>query len=158
VSVLAILRPTDWDFPLFLHVLGAMVLVGGLVVAVAMQLLAWRKRDPADVTAFGRWSFWSLLTVCLPGYVVMRVGAQWIYSKEHFTGDNDPSWIGIGFAVADGGLIILLVTTLLAGLGVRQLRRSGGTKNVLGRIATPLVTIMLVAYLVAVWAMTAKPA
>jgi hypothetical protein len=157
VTVLAILRPTGWDFPLFLHVLGALVLVGGLVVAVATQILAWRKRDPGDVTAFGRWGFWSLLTVALPGYVLMRIGAQWIYSKEGWSGDNDPSWLGIGFAVADGGLIVLLVTILLAGLGVRQLRRSGGTKNLLGRIATPLATIMLVAYLVAVWAMTAKP-
>ena len=46
--MLAAIRPTGWDFPLFLHVLGAMILVGGLVVAVAMQLLAWRRRDPAD--------------------------------------------------------------------------------------------------------------
>jgi hypothetical protein len=157
MSVLAALRPSDWDFPLFLHILGATILVGGLLTAVGMQVLAWRRRQPADATAFGRWAFWALLTVTLPGYVLMRVGAQWIYSKEGWTGDNDPAWLGVGFLVADAGLLILLVTILLAGLGMRQLRRSGGTNNVLGRIATPLATVLLVAYLVAVWAMTAKP-
>jgi uncharacterized membrane protein len=157
VTVLAATRPTDWDFPLFLHVLGAMVLVGGLVVAVAMQLIAWRRRDPADVAAFSRGAFWALLTVALPGWVVMRVGGEWIYSKEGWSGDNDPDWLGIGYIAADVGLLILLVTVLLAGLGARRLRRSGGEVSMLGRVATPLATILLIVYLVAVWAMTTKP-
>ena len=29
MSVLAAIRPDDWNFPLLLHVLGAMLLVGG---------------------------------------------------------------------------------------------------------------------------------
>jgi uncharacterized membrane protein len=157
VTVLAAIRPTGWDFPLFLHVLGAMILVGGLVVAVSMQLLAWRRRNPADVAAFSRGAFWALLTVALPGWVVMRVGGEWIRSKEGWTGDNDPDWLGIGYIAADLGFVVLLVTVLLAGLGVRRLRRSGGETSILGRIATPLATILLILYLVAVWAMTAKP-
>jgi uncharacterized membrane protein len=157
VTVLAAIRPTGWDFPLFLHVLGAMILVGGLVVAVIMQVLAWRRRDPADVAAFSRGAFWALLTVALPGWVVMRVGGEWIYSKEGWSGDNDPDWLGIGYIAADVGLLILLVTVLLAGLGARRLRRSGGEASILGRVATPLATILLIVYLVAVWAMTTKP-
>jgi uncharacterized membrane protein len=155
--MLAAIRPTDWDFPLFLHVLGAMVLVGGLVVAVAMQLIAWRRRDPADVAAFTRGAFWALLTVALPGWVLMRVGGEWIYSKEGWTGENDPDWLGIGYIAADAGLLVLLVTLLLAGLGARRVRRSGGEASVLSKVATPLATILLILYLVAVWAMTTKP-
>jgi uncharacterized membrane protein len=155
--VLAAIRPTGWDFPLFLHVLGAMILVGGLVVAVSMQLLAWRRRNPADVAAFSRGAFWALLTVALPGWVVMRVGGEWIRSKEGYSGPDDPSWLGFGYFAADLGFVVLLVTLLLAGLGVRRLRRSGGGTSILGRIATPLATILLTLYLVAVWAMTAKP-
>jgi uncharacterized membrane protein len=155
--MLAAIRPTGWDFPLFLHVLGAMILVGGLVVAVGMQLFAWRRRDPADAAAFSRGAFWALLTVALPGWVLMRIGGEWIRSKEGWTGDNDPSWLGIGYLTADVGFLVLLVTVLLAGLGVRQLRRSGGGASVLGRVVTPLATILLIAYLVAVWAMTTKP-
>ena len=157
MNLLAATRPTEWDFPLFLHVLGAMVLVGGLLTAVGMQAYAWRRREPGELLAYSRGGFWALLTVALPGWVVMRVGAEWIRSKEHYTGDNDPTWLGIGYLLADIGFVVLLLTILLAGLGVRRVRRPGATANVLGRIATPLATILLVLYLVAVWAMTAKP-
>jgi uncharacterized membrane protein len=150
VTVIAAIRPTGWDFPLFLHVLGAMVLVGGLLVAVSFQILSWRRREPADVTVFDRASFRALLFVALPGWVLMRLGGQWIYSREGWTGDNDPSWLGIGYATADLGGLLLLVTIVIAGLGVRRW-------GVLARIATPLATLLLVAYLVAVWAMTTKP-
>jgi uncharacterized membrane protein len=157
LSVLAATRPTSWDFPLFLHVLGAMVLVGALTVAVAFQILAWRKRDPADVAPLTRAGFRALLAVALPGYIVMRIGAQWVYSKEGWTGDNDPAWLGIGFLTADLGGILLLITIILAGLGARRLRLSGGTASLLTRIATPLATLILIAYVIAVWAMTTKP-
>jgi hypothetical protein len=157
MNVLAATRPTEWDFPLFLHVLGAMVLVGGLVTAVGMQAYAWRRREPGELLAYSRGGFWALLTVALPGWVLMRVAAEWIRSKEGWTGDNDPTWLGIGYLVADIGFVVLLITILLAGLGVRRLRKSGGTAAVLGRIATPLATLLLVGYLIAVWAMTAKP-
>lgn len=40
--MLAAIRPDSWNLPLLLHVFGAMVLVGGLVVAVAAQFLAWQ--------------------------------------------------------------------------------------------------------------------
>jgi uncharacterized membrane protein len=155
--MLATTRPTSWDFPLFLHVLGATVLVGGLLVAVTFQFLAWRKRDPADVATSTRAAFWALLAVAFPGYIVMRIGAQWIYSKEGWSGDNDPAWLGIGFLTADLGGILLLLTIILAGVGARRLRRSGGTASLLNRIAMPLATVLLIAYVVAVWAMTTKP-
>jgi len=134
-----------------------MVLVGGLTVAVVFQLLAWRKRDPADVAAFSRAGFRALLAVALPGLIVMRIGAQWIYSKEGWSGDNDPTWLGIGYLTADLGGILLLLTIVLAGIGARRVGRTGGTASVLSRIATPLATILLIAYVVAVWAMTTKP-
>jgi hypothetical protein len=157
MSVLAATRPTEWDFPLFLHILGATILVGGLLTAVGMQALAWRRRDSGDLVGYSRGAFWALLTVALPGWVLMRVAAEWIRSKEHYTGDNDPTWLGVGYLLADAGFVILLVTILLAGLGVRRVRRPGATANLLGRIATPLAMILLIAYLVAVWAMTTKP-
>jgi hypothetical protein len=157
MTVLAATRPTEWDFPLFLHVLGAAILVGGLLTAVGMQVLAWSRRGPGDLVAYSRGGFWALLTVALPGWVLMRFAAEWIRSKEGWNGDNDPNWLGVGYLVADVGFIVLLLTILLAGFGVRRVRRPGATANTLGRIATPLATILLIAYLVAVWAMTAKP-
>ena len=156
MSVLAAIRADELGFPLFLHILGAMILVGGLVTTVGFQVLAWRGRDQANMAAFDRAAFWSLLTVALPGWIVMRVGAQWIYSKEGWSGEDDPDWLGIGYTIADIGIVVLVISIVLAGIGVRRLR-GGRASNALGRIATPLVTLLLIAYLVAVWAMTAKP-
>lgn len=148
--MLAAIRPDSWNFPLLLHVLGASVLVGGLVVAVAAQFLGWRRPD--DAAAFGRLAFRALLFAAFPAWWVMRVGGQWIYSKEGLDElDPEPAWVGVGFVTADFGGLLLLVSIVLAGLGAR---RQG---SVLGRIATVVVTIVLVAYLVATWAMTAKP-
>jgi hypothetical protein len=155
--VLAVTRPSSWDFPLFLHVFGATVLVGGLVTAVAFQILAWKRREPGDVASFGRAGFRALVFAAFPGWILMRVGGEWIYSKEGWSGDNDPAWLGIGYITADLGGILLLLTMILAGVGARRLARRGGAANILGRIATPLATIILILYVVAIWAMTTKP-
>ncbi len=93
-SVLAIVRPDSWNFPLFLHVLGAMVLVGGLLTGASA--LAFARGD----ARFLRLGYWTLLAVALPGYIVMRVGAQWLYSKGPWEdlpeGVEEPAWLGIG--------------------------------------------------------------
>lgn len=148
--MLAAIRPDSWNFPLLLHVLGASVLVGGLLVAVAALVLGWRRREDSNV--YGRYAFRSLLFVAFPAWWVMRISGQWIYSKEGLDElDPEPGWVGIGFITAEGGGVLLLVSIVLAGLAVR------GQRTMLGRIATVLTAIVLVAYLVATWAMTAKP-
>ena len=101
------LRPTSFDLPLFLHVLGAMVLFGAALTTSVVSTAGWHR---PDMPVLRRTAFWSLLAVGVPGYVAMRGGAQWIYSKEGFNGHGDPTWIGIGFGVADAGLLILLIT------------------------------------------------
>ena len=148
--MLAAIRPDSWNFPLLLHVLGASVLIGGLLVAVAAQFLAWGRRE--DSNAYGRYAFRSLLFIAFPAWWVMRIGGQWIYSREGLDElDPEPGWVGVGFITAEGGGLLLLISIVLAGLSVR---RQGA---VLGRIATVLAAIVLVAFLVATWAMTAKP-
>jgi hypothetical protein len=156
--MLAAIRPDNWNFPLLLHVLGAAVLVGALVTAVAAQFLGWRARENAEVATFSRLSFRALLFVAFPAWWLMRISAQWIYSKEGWDEvESEPGWIGVGFITSEGGGVLLLVAIILAGLGVRRGRRGDGGGRTLGRIATVLTTLVLVAYLVAVWAMTAKP-
>ena len=150
--MLAAIRPDSWNFPLLLHVFGAMVLVGGLVTAVTALILGWR-RDAAPYTRFG---FWTLLVLVLPAYIVMRIGAEWIYSKEGF-GDEDPDWIGIGYITADLGLLVLLITLIVTGIAARRLRRADGGTSMLARVGAVLASVLLAAYVVAMWAMSAKP-
>ena len=156
MSVLAVIRPDETSLALFVHVLGAMVLVGGAFTALGALLLSWRGAG-RDVASYARLAFRALLFAALPGWIVMRIGAEWVYSEEGWSGvPDEPSWLGFGYVIADGGGIILLVTLIVAGIGARRLRRDGG-RGALVRVATVLAALLLVAYLVAVWAMSAKP-
>jgi hypothetical protein len=153
MSVLAAIRPDEWNFPLLMHVFGAMILVGGLVTAVTALLLGWRR----DTPFYTRLGFWSLLVVAFPGWLLMRIGGQWIESKENFDEENTPAWLDIGYLTAEGGGLLLLISIVLTGIGMRRLRRPDAGSSVLARIGTILAVLLLIAYVLAVWAMTAKP-
>jgi hypothetical protein len=151
VTLIAATRPDSWDFPLFVHVLGAMILVGGLLTGASS--LAFARGD----VKFLRLGYWSLLAVALPGWLLMRIGAEWIASREGWTkkGVPSPTWLDIGFILADAGGLILLVSLITGGIGVRRLRAGKGA----GLLKATLVLsiALLGAYVVAVWAMAGKP-
>jgi uncharacterized membrane protein YhaH (DUF805 family) len=152
VSVLAAVRPDSWNFPLFVHVLGAMILVGGLLTGASV--LAFARGEGRSL----RLGYWSLLTVALPGFILMRIGAEWIYSKEGWDDlpeGEEPGWLGIGYLTADLGGLIFLVSLVLGGIGVYRLRDGKGSG--LLKVTLVLALILLAAYLVAVWAMAGKP-
>ena len=151
-TLLAASRPTEWNLPLFVHVLGAMILVGGLLTGASTLLYA---RGDAR---FLRLGYWTLLLVAFPGYVVMRAGAQWIYSKEGWDDLPDsavPTWIDIGFIIADLGALLTVIALILGGIGVRRLGKGGGQG--LLKAAMVIAWLVLAAALVAVWAMSGKP-
>ena len=151
MTVLAAIRPDSWDFPLFLHVLGAMILVGGLLTGVSS--LAFARGD----VRFLRLGYWSLLAVSLPGWILMRIGAEWVASREGWTkkGVPSPTWLDIGFLLADAGGLILLISLVVGGFGVRRLRQGKGAGLLKATLVLSL--ILLAAYVVAVWAMAGKP-
>jgi hypothetical protein len=153
MTILAAIRPDDWNFPLLIHVFGAMLLVGGLVTAVTALLLGWRR----DSAFYSRLGFWSLLAVALPSWFIMRIGGEWIYSKENFEEGNEPGWVGVGYVTADLGGLLLLIAIIVTGIGVRRLRRADRETSVLARIGGVLAALLLLAYTIAMWAMTAKP-
>jgi hypothetical protein len=151
--VLAAVRPDDWNFPLLLHVLGAMVLVGTLVLAASALLVAWRGGSASLV----RLGYRALLLGALPAWLLMRLSAEWTASKESLTDlDPTPDWLEIGYNTADMGLLVILVSTLLAGLAMRRASRADAPGG-LGNASAVLVSLLLVAYVVATWAMTTKP-
>jgi hypothetical protein len=152
MSVLAAIRPDDVNVALLLHVGGAMILVGGLVTAGTALVVGWRD---SGVTAF-RLGYFTLLAVALPGYVLMRIGAEWTYVEEGWDDvDDEPGWIGMGYITADLGAVLLLIGLIVGGIGVRRLRNGGG--GGLLKATTVITLILLAAYIVAVWAMAGKP-
>ena len=148
--MIAAIRPDAWDFPLFLHVLGAMLLVGALVVVVTTMASALGRGDGAQVLSGV--AFRTLLIGVLPGYILMRGGAEWIASEEDVPDDVD--WVGIGYAIADGGLLLTIIAAVLAW---RAARRGADGPGGLGRAVLVLSAVLIVAYGVAIWAMVAKP-
>jgi len=97
--MLAILRPDSWNFPLFLHVLGAMVVTGAtaaaFIGAVASRRWPWLRLVVAR----------TLFLATFPAWLLMRLAGQWIDSKENIPGD--PGWLGVGFLVGDAGFVRL---------------------------------------------------
>lgn len=146
-SVLGAIRPDSWNLPLLLHVAGAAVLVGAVTTGVAAALTAERSSEPAFVR---RVAFRSFLVVAIPAWFAMRIGAEWIRSKE-FGDADEPGWVGVGYGTSEIGGLLLLVATILAGLAAR--RSTSG----LGKASGIVAAITLVGWVVAVWAMGAKP-
>jgi hypothetical protein len=142
------MRPDSWNLPLLLHIVGAAVMFGAVAAAVVSTLVADRVAEPDFMR---RLAFRSLLFVGLPAYIVMRIGAQWLYAKGFDDLPEDPAWLSIGWFVADLGLVVFVIALILAGIA------SWKRKNGLGKAAGLLGALLLVAMVVAVWAMGAKP-
>ena len=151
-DVLAAIRPDSVSLPLFLHVLGAMLLVGTLAFVASTILVGWRSERAAELT---RLALRAIPWGVLPAYVLMRVGAQWTEAEQDYPDGFSAAWLDVGYITADAGALLLLVALILAGLGLRRLRSGGGVG--LGRAAGVISLVLLAAYVVAVWAMTAKP-
>jgi hypothetical protein len=148
MSVLAAIRPDNINIALFVHVLGAMLLVGTLF-AVALAIgLGWRNERLI------RFALRLVPFAVVPAYIVMRIGAQWTESREHL-GDANFTWLDIGYLTSDIGAVVILVALVVAILGLRRLRTGSG--RTFGRVAGVLAGILVAAYVVAVWAMTTKP-
>lgn len=152
MSALATIRPDDVNVALLVHVLGAMTLVGALVTAAAASAVGWR----AEEATLRRISYKTLLFVALPAFIVMYAGALWTYDEENLDAlAEEPAWIGIGFLTADLGGLLLLIALILGGIGLRRSRSGGG--GALLRASGAIATLLVLVYVVAVWAMGGKP-
>jgi plastocyanin len=153
-EVLAAIRPAGQDFPVLLHIVGATLVFGALLASACSLALA---RGEIRLIRVG---YFSLLLVALPGWILMRLSGEWIYRKQGWDDLpdqlNDPTWLRIGFGVADYGAVLFLVALVLGGIAMRRLRNgksgAGLLKGTMG-----IALVLAVSYVVAVWAMTGQP-
>ena len=78
--MLAVVRPDSVTSPLLLHVLGAMLLVGCLFTVAFATVLG--RRSPEPRRGWRGFGLKTLLLGVLPSYVLMRIGAQWMGGTE----------------------------------------------------------------------------
>jgi hypothetical protein len=150
----SVTRPDSWDLPLFVHILGAMLLTGALFLSAVSLIVAWRG-NAASLIHLG---FKSLFYGAIPGWILMRGGAEWIAHKEGLdNSDVNFAWLNIGETTADLGFVLLLASVVIGAIVVRRINRNQDGSGVSTRVATVLVSLLLVAYFVTVWAMTTKP-
>jgi hypothetical protein len=152
--MVAAIRASGQDFPLLLHIVGATLVFGALLASASCIALA---RGQARLLRIG---YFSLLLVALPGWILMRLSGEWIYRKQGWDdlpdALKDPSWLRIGFGVADWGALVFVLALVLGGIAMRRLRRGQGTAHLL-QATMGLALVVAVGYVVAVWAMTGKP-
>jgi len=142
--MLAILRPDSWNFPLFLHVLGAMVVTGAtaaaFIAAVASRRWPWLRLVVSR----------TLLLAVFPAWILMRLGGAWEDSRSSI-GDGQ-GWLGVGYLVGDAGLVLLIVAMILGAVSVRRPQRSWPIG-----VVVVITGVYFVALVVAMVAMTGKP-
>ena len=153
-NVLAAMRPDEQSFALLLHLVGATVVFGALLTSVTSLALA-----RGDIRLL-RLGYFSLLLVGLPGLILLRLAGEWLYRLQNWDElpeqIDEPTWLRIGLIVADWGGLLFLLALALGGVGVYRLRSGKGGAGLLK--ATMVISLVLiVAYVVAVWAMTGKP-
>jgi hypothetical protein len=152
----AAIRPDEWNLPLFLHVLGALTLIGTLALTVTLLLAA--RRDPSAERL--RLAVRSLTAGVIPAWFLLRVTAEWIADKEGYADlDDPPSWINVGYIATDAGLLLLLITAIMGWVALRRARATEArATTTVPRVAVALLTLLIVINVVALWAMTTKPA
>jgi hypothetical protein len=131
---------------IFLHVLGAITLFGA-TSAVAVLALFGRNRE--EQLPLARASFFTLLVLAIPAWVVTLAFGYWTESELDLP--EGLGWVDLGAGVADGGLLVLLAA---GALNYAWIRRPGGgwQPTALGWIAFAYVLALAVAW----WAMSAK--
>ena len=156
MSVAAAIRADSVNLPLFVHVLGAMLLVGALITVAASFALSRRGGD--GTAGLTRLTLKAVPLGVFPAYLLMRVGAQWTESAADLPKQvEDSTWIGIGYITADLGGLLVIASLIVAAIGLRRLRDGRSSGESQARAVAILGGALVAVYVVTIWAMSAKP-
>ena len=153
--MLALLRSSGWEWALLAHVVGAFLLFGGMTLVAIVAVDAARTHAVERSIALRRIGLRTLLFLVIPSSVLMRVSAEWVLSESPFP--DDQAWVGLGYAIGDLGLLVVAGLTLAAWRSLRTAERTNAAPSLSGRIFAVVAALYVVALVVALWAMTAKP-
>ena len=120
--MIALVRPDSWNFPLFLHVTGAFLVIGGAVMAGVFNFSALRSGRPSDVVLFFRFARVAVAAIGVGMVLTLGFGLWLVHD--------------VGYGWGDAWIIASLVLWGLAGfLGSRGGRLQRETRSLAERLA-----------------------
>ena len=144
----------------FLHVVSAMVWVGGGVILSLIAIRTRRSSDQRAMSEFARTLPYVGLRVLMPAVIILPVTGVWlVLADSEFSFSQ--LWVRLGLGLF--ALAFLLGAVYLSRVGIqldREARRDpGGTSNLPQLLDRWLVGYgaVLVVLLIAVWDMVFKP-
>ena len=152
MTILALTRPDSWNFPLLVHIVGVVLFVGGVVTAACPARLRQGRHEAAAARVLDA-SRAGIARVHRAAH--RRRVARTKKYNDLTPGVDDPTWLTIGYIVADLGALLLLASLIVGGIGVYRMRDGKGAGLLKATLA--LSIIIIAAGLVAVWAMAGKP-
>jgi uncharacterized membrane protein len=150
---------TLYEFLVFVHVLMAIVWVGGGVAIQVFALRATRSNDSVRVARFSADAEWIGLRVLMPASILLLASGIWAAVEGDW--DFGSAWIGIGFAAAIVSFFVGMAFTGPESSRIAKLAEDHGVDHpeVARRVRriTAVSRAELVVLLVAVFAMVVKP-
>ena len=149
---------TSYELWLFLHIVAAIVWIGGAAVAQVFAVLAKRSDDPARAAAFGRDISFVGLRVFLPSSIVVLVSGAFVTEE----GNWDWSEPFIVFGLLAWGVVSLTafgyVSRQMGRIGA-QIAAEGPSPTLLGRVNTLVLIarVLILLLFVIVLVMVVKP-
>ena len=149
-----------YEFLKFVHVLMAVVWVGG---GVAIQVLAFRAtraaKDPVRTASVTGDAEWMGLRIFMPASALLLISGIWAASEGNW--DFGAAWISIGFAAFFFSFVLGMAFLGPESGRIKRLVTEHGVDHpeVPRRINRILLfsRIELLVLIVAIWAMVAKP-
>ena len=154
--MLAAIRPTDWNWLLFGHLLAAFALVAGVIVVILTSAAATWSGRPEHTPLLRAIGFRTNLVVVIPAFVAIHILGGILANRE-FPGDtNEPSWLGASFAVTTIATLVAVVLALLQYWALRR-SRAGSQGGWQALTATCVPPVILAALVVVIVLMAGKP-
>lgn len=152
--MLAIIRPDDWNWLLFFHVLLGMIAVGGVLTVVATSLAALRAGGE-QLTLLRVLAFRANALAVLPALVGLYVLGTILADREF--GDDSPDWLDTAWRITDVTVVFGGVVLTLLQYWVARRARAGATGGWPAVVASYLPLAVLAALGVVIFLMSGKP-
>ena len=154
--MLAAIRPGDWNWLLFGHLLAAFSLVAGLTVVTLTSLAAVGRGPGPPTLLLQTIAFRTNLVVVIPAFVAVHVLGGILAGREFPGGSEEPGWLDTSFVITTVATVVAVALALLQYLLVRR-ARAGRTGDLQARAAACVPPLVLAALLVVVVLMAGKP-